>query len=53
MVEMFIMRTRFKDTRDLKALLKRKDDWAKDLNMNLIKSKVIRSTNYYDELLDV
>lgn len=52
MVETFILRTRFKDTRDFKTLLRRKDDWVKDLNMNLVKAKVIRSTLYFDDLMD-
>ena len=52
MVETFILRTRFKDTRDFKTLLRRKDDWIKDLNMNLVKAKVIRSTLYLHDLLD-
>ena len=52
MVETFILRTRFKDTRDHKVLQKRKDEWVKDLNMNLVKAKVIRSTVYFNELMD-
>ena len=47
--EGLILKTRFNDTQDRKVLFKRRDDWIKDLNMNLVKGKVIRSTHYFDE----
>ena len=49
-VDLLILRTRFKDTKERKVLLKRRDDWIKDLNMNLVKGKVVRSTHYFDDL---
>ena len=49
---MLILRTRFQDTKDRKVLFKRRDDWIKDLNMNLVKGKVIRSSHYFDELTE-
>jgi len=52
MVEFLMLRTRFKDTRDGKVLFKRRDDWIKDLNLNLVRGKVVRSTVYFDELAD-
>jgi len=51
-VDLLILRTRFKDTKDRKVLLKRRDDWIKDLNMNLVKGKVVRSTHYFEDLID-
>lgn len=51
-VDLLILKTRFKDTRDRKVLLKRRDEWIKDLNMNLVRGKVIRSTHYFDDLED-
>ena len=51
-VDYFIMKTRFRDTKDRKTLEKRREDWGKDLNMNLIKAKVIRSTHYFDQIYD-
>ena len=50
--DLLILKTRFKDTTDRKVLLKRRDDWIKDLNMNLIRGKVVRSTLYFEELKD-
>lgn len=32
--------------------MKRRDDWIRDLNMNLIKGKVIKSTHYFDDELN-
>ena len=49
-MDLLILRTRFKDTKERKVLLKRRDDWIKDLNMNLVKGKVVRSTHYFDDL---
>jgi len=51
-VDLLVMKTRFKDTEDNTTLLKRRDDWIKDLNLNLIRGKVVRSTVYFDELQD-
>lgn len=45
-----MLRTRFHDTRDAKILFKRRDDWIKDLNLNLVRGKVVRSTTYFDDL---
>lgn len=36
----------------MNTLLKRRDDWVRDLNMNLVRGKVIRSTHFFDELQD-
>ena len=44
-----ILRQRFEDTRDRIILQHRKTDWIKDLNMNLITGKVIKSTYFLDE----
>ena len=30
--------------------MKRRDDWIKDLNLNLIKGKVVKSTAYFDKI---
>jgi len=49
-IELLILRTRFQDKADRKVLIKRRDDWIKDLNMNLIKGKVVKSTHYFDDL---
>ena len=43
-----IMTTWFRDTRDRKTLEKRREDWIKDLNMNLLKAKVARATHFFD-----
>ena len=48
--EGLILRQRFEDTQDRKILFKRRDDWIKDLNLNLVKGKVIKSTHYFDEI---
>ena len=34
-------------------LLKRRDDWIKDLNFNLIKGKVVKATHYFDDVSNV
>ena len=52
MVDYFILRTRFRDNQPMNVLLKRRDDWIRDLNMNLVRGKVIRSTHFFDELAD-
>lgn len=44
------MKTRFADNADKKTLFRRRDDWVKDLNLNLVKGKVIKSTHYFDTL---
>ena len=49
-IENMILRQRFQDTRDGIVLQHRKADWIKDLNMNLITGKVVRSTHYFDSL---
>ena len=48
--EGLILRQRFEDTADRRILFKRRDDWIKNLNLNLVKGKVIKSTHYFDEL---
>ena len=48
--EGLILRQRFEDTADRRVLFKRRDDWIKDLNLNLVKGKVIKSTHYFEEL---
>jgi len=59
--ELLILRTRFcvskpKDKEETKAcvkeMTKRKEDWIKDLNLNLVKGKVIKSTHYFDDQND-
>ena len=47
-VDFLILKTRFQDQADRKTLFKRRDDWIKDLNMNLVKGKVVKSTHYFD-----
>ena len=50
-VDFLILKTRFQEFQekaDRKALFKRRDDWIKDLNMNLVKGKVVKSTHYFD-----
>ena len=48
-VDYLILKTRFPaDQADRKTLFKRRDDWIKDLNMNLVKGKVVKSTHYFD-----
>ena len=48
--EGLILRQRFFDTADRKTLMKRRDDWIKDFNLNLIMGKVVKSTHYFDQL---
>ena len=31
--------------------MKRRDDWIKDMNFNLIKGKVVKATHYFDDEL--
>ena len=47
-VDFLILKTRFSEQTDRKTLFKRRDDWIKDLNMNLVKGKVVKSTHYFD-----
>ena len=47
-IELLILKTRFQEQTDRKTLFKRRDDWIKDLNMNLVKGKVVKSTHYFD-----
>lgn len=47
-----ILRTRFKDTKNSKILEKRREDWIKDLNMNLVTGKVVRTTHFFEDLPD-
>ena len=49
-MEFLILKTRFQDQTDRKTLFKRRDDWIKDLNLNLVKGKVIKSTHYFDTI---
>ena len=49
LIENMILRHRFFDTKDRYALQHRKADWVRDLNLNLITNKVIKSTHYFDE----
>ena len=48
-IEGLILRQRFFDTKDRKILMKRRDDWIKDLNLNLIRGKVVKSTHYFED----
>ena len=50
-VEIWIIRSRFGDMADKKTLARRKIDFGSDCNMNLIRGKVIRSTDYFDQLI--
>lgn len=59
--ELLILRTRFgiskpKDKEETKVMIKemtkRKEDWIKDLNLNLVKGKVVKSTHYFDDQID-
>ena len=45
-----ILKKIFSDNAARQVLLKRRDDWIKDLNFNLIKAKVIKATHFFDEL---
>ena len=49
-VQMWILRSRFGDGADKRVLIKRRDDYIKDMNMNLLKGKVIRSSHYFEEI---
>ena len=50
-LEVLILRTRFSDhVSKFKEMIRRKEEWIKDLNLNLVKGKVIKSTHYFDEL---
>ena len=44
-----ILKSRFEDTKDKRTLFKRKDDFLKDINLNLMNGKILKSTNYFDE----
>ena len=44
-----ILKSRFEDTKDKRVLFKRKEDFLKDLNLNLFTGKITKSTNYIDE----
>ena len=50
-VDFLILKTRFQEFHekvDRRVLFKRRDDWIKDLNMNLVRGKVVKSTHYFD-----
>ena len=49
-VQLWILRSRFGDNAEKKVLIKRRDDYIKDMNMNLVKGKVIRSSHYFEEI---
>ena len=47
--ETMILKQIFSDGAARQVLLKRRDDWIKDLNFNLIKGKVVKATHYFDD----
>lgn len=49
-VQLWILRSRFGDNAEKRVLIKRRDDYIKDMNMNLLKGKVIRSSHYFEEI---
>ena len=50
--EAMILKKIFSDNSPRQVLLKRRDDWIKDLNFNLIKGKVVKASHYFDDELN-
>ena len=44
------MVTKFQDSKIARAIVSRKGEWVRDLNMNIITGKVIKSTHYFGEI---
>ena len=49
--EGLILKQRFADAATHQVLMKRRDDWIKDMNLNLVKGKVVKATHYFDDEL--
>ena len=49
--EGLILKQRFADGATHQVLMKRRDDWIKDMNLNLVKGKVVKATHYFDDEL--